>query len=141
MLNYKIVSASYGYTIKNSRIFTFNMTSHASRQNSAPGEVFEFLYGLNSLNMHKKQIFFLNLCSNQGIPVFLYRSSVDRRSFEARYILTYIEPCFLQYDSFFHFFLDLFLSIFFIQIISRQKETCLSLALRFQYNNVFCPLL
>lgn len=26
-------------------MFAFNMTSHASHKNSAPGEVFEFLYG------------------------------------------------------------------------------------------------
>ena len=43
---------------KNNRIFTLDMTSRASRKNSAPGEVFEFLYGLNSLNMHKKQVCF-----------------------------------------------------------------------------------
>ncbi len=29
---------------KNSN-FAINMTSHASHQNSAPGEVFEFIYG------------------------------------------------------------------------------------------------
>ena len=30
---------------KKSSNFAVNMTSHASHQNSAPGEVFEFIYG------------------------------------------------------------------------------------------------
>ena len=30
---------------KKSSNFAINMTSHASHQNSAPGEVFEFIYG------------------------------------------------------------------------------------------------
>ena len=40
-----IFSAFSLHIQKKSSNFAANMTSHASHQNSAPGEVFEFIYG------------------------------------------------------------------------------------------------